>query len=92
MIFMHNNVSFRRYLLWGVALIALAHLSSADEWSWPEPASFHSRGFSYVAEIFPLKSRHNATEKPFCYFYAMEEEWGPTFLKMAAYFPYPAKL
>src|SRR3989442_1156140 len=26
------------------------------------------------------------------YFYAMDEEWGPTFLKMAAYFPYPGKL
>ena len=26
------------------------------------------------------------------YFYALDEEWGPTFLKMCAYFPYPAKL
>ncbi len=26
------------------------------------------------------------------YFYAMDEQWGPTFLKMAAYFPYPGKL
>ena len=26
------------------------------------------------------------------YFYSMDEEWGPTFLKMAAYFPYPGKL
>ena len=26
------------------------------------------------------------------YLYAMDEEWGPTFLKMAAYFPYPGKL
>ena len=26
------------------------------------------------------------------YFYALDEEWGPSFLKMAAYFPYPAKM
>ncbi len=35
----------------------------------PEPVSFHSRGFGYVAEIFPPRSRQNSTEKPLCYFY-----------------------
>lgn len=26
------------------------------------------------------------------YFYALDEQWGPSFLKMCAYFPYPAKI
>lgn len=26
------------------------------------------------------------------YFYAQDEQWGPSFLKMCAYFPYPAKM
>ncbi len=70
-IFMHKRISFRRPLLWGIAFVVFAHLSSADQWSWPEPSSFHARGFSYVAEVFPVKSRNNTTEKPICYFYAM---------------------
>ena len=41
----------------------------ADEWVAPAPVSFHSRGFGYVAEVFPPKSRQNSTEKPICYFY-----------------------
>jgi hypothetical protein len=42
-----------------------------DDWRWPEPISFHSGGFSYVAEIFPPHSRQNNSEKPICYFYKM---------------------
>ena len=43
--------------------------SIADEWVAPEPVSFHSRGFGFVAEVFPPRSRQNSTEKPVCYFY-----------------------
>ena len=35
----------------------------------PEPTSFRSRGFGYVAEIFPPKSRQNPGVKPLCYLY-----------------------
>ena len=43
--------------------------SGADEWPAPEPVSFVCRGFSYVAEVFPPKSRQNPGERPLCYFY-----------------------
>lgn len=64
-----------------LAILVAAVLSAvgfADEWMWPEPVSFHSRGFSYVAEIFPPKSRQNSGDKPLCYFYKMDyagTEW-----------------
>ena len=45
--------------------------SWADNWPAPHPASFHSRGFVYVAEVFPPTSRQNPGEKPVCYFYQM---------------------
>lgn len=45
--------------------------SWADEWPAPHPVSFHSRGFGYVAEIFPPKSRQNPNDKPLVYFYEM---------------------
>src|SRR5258708_36981577 len=66
-----RNINFRRSLLWAIVLVASARLSSADDWAQSEPVSFHARGFSYVAEVFPAKARHNATEKPICYFYSM---------------------
>jgi hypothetical protein len=44
-----------------------------DDWRWPEPISFHSRGFSFVAEIFPPHCRQNSSEKPVCYFYKTED-------------------
>jgi len=43
----------------------------ADDWAWPEPVSFNCRGFDLVAEIFPPKTRQNASDKPACYFYRM---------------------
>jgi hypothetical protein len=44
-------------------------LISADEWSLPEPASFHARGMLLVAEIFPPASRQNSGARAQCYFY-----------------------
>ncbi len=35
----------------------------------PEPLSFHSRGFGYVAEIFPPFSRQNSQERPVVHLY-----------------------
>ncbi len=37
----------------------------------PEPVGFHARGFGYVAEVFPPKSRNNAGLRPRAYFYAV---------------------
>ncbi|HUG02709.1 MAG TPA: hypothetical protein VML95_12650 [Longimicrobiales bacterium] len=37
----------------------------------PEPQSFHSRGFGYVAEIFPPLSRQNSLERPLAHVYAV---------------------
>jgi hypothetical protein len=42
---------------------------SADEWMLPEPASFHARGMSLVAEVFPPASRQNPGSHALCYFY-----------------------
>ena len=42
----------------------------------PEPTSFHCRGFGYVAEIFPPKSRQNPGDKPVCYLYQMGHPGG----------------
>jgi len=52
-------------------LLSLAPSAFSDSWAYPEPTSFHSRGFSYVAEVFPPESRQNKGKKPVCYFYQM---------------------
>lgn len=44
----------------------------------PEPVGFHSRGFEYVAEVFPPTSRHNAGARPVIYAYKVAypgQEW-----------------
>jgi hypothetical protein len=60
-------------------LVALLSASArADDWVRPEPTSFHSRGFGYVAEIFPAHSRQNSGDKPLCYFYELgypDSDW-----------------
>jgi len=56
-------------LIPGCVALCLSLSAAADDWAVPEPVSFHSRGFGYVAEIFPPRSRQNSTEKPLCYFY-----------------------
>ena len=63
----------RRWIILTISLCVgwFALPSWADEWPAPHPVSFHSRGFVYVAEIFPPKSRQNPDEKPVCYFYQM---------------------
>ena len=53
----------------GFLILCLSFSAAADEWMAPAPVSFHSRGFGYVAEVFPPRSRQNSTKKPFCYFY-----------------------
>ena len=40
----------------------------ADEWMLPEP-SYHARGKSLVAEVFPPASRQNSGSHALCYFY-----------------------
>ncbi len=53
----------------GVCFALLGSSARADQWMSPEPIGFHSRGFGYVAEIFPARSRQNAGDRPLCYFY-----------------------
>lgn len=52
-------------------LVLVVPSARADDWPSPHPVSFHSRGFSYVAEVFPPKSRQNSGDNPVCYFYEM---------------------
>lgn len=49
-------------------IVADASLPICDKGA-PEPLSFHARGFGYVAEVFPPKSRHNAGSRPVAYLY-----------------------
>jgi hypothetical protein len=37
----------------------------------PQPIGFHARGFGYVAEVFPPRSRQNTGSRPVAYFYAV---------------------
>lgn len=61
---------------WCLALISVIALpfsgARADDWAAPEPRSFHARGFGFVAEIFPPRSRQNDGDRPYCYLYQME--------------------
>jgi hypothetical protein len=52
-----------------VALGLVAHPAVADDWPSAHPQGWHARGFGKVAEMFPPKSRHNATDKPMVYVY-----------------------
>lgn len=38
----------------------------------PEPVGFHARGFGYVAELFPPRSRYNPGTRPVAHFYQVE--------------------
>ena len=38
----------------------------------PQPVGFHARGFGYVAELFPPKSRHNRGTRPVAYLYQVD--------------------
>jgi hypothetical protein len=67
---MSRQMGMRRFIPFlSFIVLCLSFSASADDWGAPEPVSFHSRGFGYVAEIFPPQSRQNPTEKPLCYFY-----------------------
>jgi hypothetical protein len=61
----------RMVVITGLWLALLASHPAADDWARPEPTSFHSRGFLYVAEIFTPRSRQNAGNRPLCYFYSV---------------------
>jgi hypothetical protein len=62
----------RRFLVLPLLIAICPSFSAvADDWGAPHPVSFHSRGFAYVAEIFPPASRQNPDKKPLCYFYEM---------------------
>jgi hypothetical protein len=67
---MSRQTGTRRLVL-GFIVPCLSFSAAADDWGAPDPVSFHSRGFGYVAEIFPPRSRQNSTEKPLCYFYEL---------------------
>lgn len=58
---------------WPAALLMTSMLPAGhvDEWPWPEPASYHSRGFGFVAEIFPPGSRQNPGNQAAAFFYRM---------------------
>ena len=58
-------------LVLALVTLSLSFSAAADDWGAPHPVSFNSKGFGYVAEIFPPGSRQNPTEKPLCYFYEM---------------------
>ena len=60
---------------WTVALLMASMFPSAhvDDWPWPEPTSYHSRGFGFVAEIFPPGSRQNPGDRAKAFFY---RRWG----------------
>src|SRR6476659_6977873 len=49
-------------------LTASLTIASCDKGA-PEPLSFHARGFGYVAEVFPPKSRQNRGSRPVAYLY-----------------------
>jgi hypothetical protein len=67
---MSRQMGMRKSILvLGFIVLCLSFPAAADDWGAPIPVSFHSRGFGYVAEIFPPRSRQNSTEKPLCYFY-----------------------
>jgi hypothetical protein len=67
---MSRQLAMRKFIfVLGFVVLCLAFSATADDWGAPNPISFNSRGFGYVAEIFPPRSRQNPTEKPFCYFY-----------------------
>ena len=55
--------------LLGLGLVLPGAPAAADKWARQEPTSYFSRGFGYVAEIFPPQSRQNPDDKPLCYFY-----------------------
>jgi hypothetical protein len=52
-------------------LFSLASSALCDDRMDPELASYNSRGFFWVAEVFPPKSRQNQSKKPLCYLYQM---------------------
>jgi hypothetical protein len=58
-------------LLAAVLGTASASLPTRCDRGAPQPVGFHARGFGYVAEVFPPKSRHNAGPRPIAYFYAV---------------------
>src|SRR5260370_16410991 len=47
----------------------LTFVLCGDTWSPPEPVSFHSKMWNWVAEMFPSQSRRNPGDKGLCYFY-----------------------
>jgi hypothetical protein len=78
-------------LVLGLAVLCLSFSATADDWGAPNPVSFTSRGFGYVAEVFPPRSRQNTTDKPLCYFYETGDSGG-TAWKIAAKLKWKAPL
>jgi len=67
---MNRQTGMRKFILaLEFMVLCLSFSANADEWGAPHPVSFNARGFGYVAEIFPPRSRQNTSDKPVCYFY-----------------------
>lgn len=57
-------------LLFGIAIHAASlTVSTMCDRPGPQPVGFHSRGFSYVAEVFPPNARRNTSSQPRVYMY-----------------------
>src|SRR5688500_4044870 len=57
-------------LLFGVAIHAVSlSVAAMCDRPGPQPVGFHSRGFSYVAEVFPPNARRNTSSQPRVYVY-----------------------
>jgi hypothetical protein len=69
---MKQHISRSKHIALAVGcLLTMAPSAFSDSWMAPQPTSFHSRGFSFVAEVFPPESRQNTSKKPVCYLYEM---------------------
>src|SRR5690349_2540847 len=67
-----TKISLHRFFVFmALTSVFLSVRGIADDWASLEQVSFVSCGYSYVAEIFPPKSRQNPGDKPLCYFYEM---------------------
>ena len=56
-------------MLLGAAIHAASLATTMCDRPGPQPVGFHSRGYSYVAEVFPPHARKNTDDRPRLYVY-----------------------